>query len=448
MRLGPLRHPASLAGVVLATAGGVGALTLGVAALIGEFHHPYAGLVVFVLLPAVLVLGLLLIPVGAWLQRRKIRRHPSAPQDWPVMDLRQPRVRRIALVVTALTAVNLVIVLLAGYGSLHWMESPTFCGQVCHTPMHPQFTAWESGQHANVACVDCHIGEGGRALVKYKLAGVRQMIHVMTGKYPRPIPASQAELRPAIETCGRCHTASLNHGQPLRLYRDYADDAENSETLTELVMYTGGPGQPTSSGRAIHWHADPLVRVEYTYTDDDRQTIPFVRVTGRDGKVKEFVVEGTTPEALKAGTTRVMDCIDCHNAAAHRISPTPEQAVDRAIAAGAISRGLPFVREEAVKLLTAEHAGDANAAIDKGLRSFYSGERGNVDPAALRQAIERLQGLYRTNVFPLMKVTWGTYRDNRGHTTSDGCFRCHDGSHVARDGTSINNDCAYCHEEK
>ena len=94
------------------------------AAVMGLFTNPYAGLVVFVALPALFILGLLLIPAGIWLQRRALRRDPSAVVDWPVVDLRKRHVRRAVLVVTALTAVNLVIVLLAGYGSLHWMESP------------------------------------------------------------------------------------------------------------------------------------------------------------------------------------------------------------------------------------------------------------------------------------------------------------------------------------
>ena len=47
-----------------------------------------------------------------------------------------------------------------------------------------------------------------------------------------------------------------------------------------------------------------------------------------------------------------------------------------------------------------------------------------------------------------MKVTWGVYRDNIGHTTSDGCFRCHDGNHVARTGKTISADCEYCHVQK
>ena len=448
MRSLSLRHPLSIAGVVLATASAVGFVALAAADLLGLFRNPYAGLVIFVALPALFVGGLLLIPFGIWLQRRAVRRDPSRTDEWPVIDFRQRRVRSIVLAFTALTAVNAVIVLVAGYGALHWMESPSFCGQACHTPMHPQFTAWQNGPHGKVACVGCHVGEGARALVHSKLAGTRQLVHVVTGNYPRPIPASAADLRPAIETCGTCHSPSLSHGIRSRTVREYADDEANTETVTELQLHVGGPGQPTASGRAIHWHGDPSVRVEYVATDADRQTIPFVRVTRAGGETKEYVVQGTTPQALAAGTPRVMDCLDCHNAAAHRISPTAEQAVDRAIAAGRLSRTLPFVRREAVRLLKADYSdeGAASAAIDSGLRTLYA-SHASADQQALSRTIGGVQQLYRTNVFPAMKVTWGVYRDNRGHTTSDGCFRCHDGSHVARDGTAISADCAYCHDE-
>jgi hypothetical protein len=438
----------SLAGVALTTVSAVGFVALFAADLLGLFRNPYAGLVIFVALPALFVAGLLLIPFGIWLQRRAARRDPSISDEWPVIDLRQRRVRSIALTVAALTAVNAVIVLVAGYSALHWMESPSFCGQACHTPMHPQFVAWQNGQHGNIACVECHVGEGARSLVKYKLAGTRMLVHVFTGNYPRPIPASVAELRPAIETCGACHSPSLSHGIRSRTVREYADDEANTETVTELKLFVGGPGQPTASGRAIHWHADPSMRVEYIATDAGRQTIPFVRVTRAGGETKEYAIEGTTPQALTAGTPRVMDCIDCHNAAAHRISPTAEQAVDRAIAAGRISRALPFVRREAVRLLKSDYGdeGAASAGIDSGLRAFYASHASS-DQQALGRTIADVQRLYRTNVFPAMKVTWGVYRDNRGHMTSDGCFRCHDGSHVARDGTAISADCTYCHDQ-
>jgi hypothetical protein len=42
---------------------------------------------------------------------------------------------------------------------------------------------------------------------------------------------------------------------------------------------------------------------------------------------------------------------------------------------------------------------------------------------------------------------FGTYPDNLGHITSSGCFRCHDGGHTAKDGTTINADCESCHKQ-
>ena len=142
-----------------------------------------------------------------------------------------------------------------------------------------------------------------------------------------------------------------------------------------------------------------------------------------------------------------MDCIDCHNRPAHRIAPTAEQAVDAAIASGDISRALPFVRREGVRLVKTEYPTQEEGveAIAKELSAFYA-DRPAVDTRDLARAVGSLQKVYRRNVFPAMKVTFGTYPDNRGHMTSNGCFRCHDGSHTAADGTAIGADCEYCHK--
>ncbi len=440
------RHPVSLVGAALTTASAVTFVALAIAAAAGLFDHPYAGLVIFIALPAVFLLGLLLIPLGIWLQRRKLLRDPSAA-GWLVLDFARPEVRRTTLIILALTAVNVVILLVAGYGSLHSMESPEFCGQTCHTPMYPQFTAWQDAPHSRVECVRCHVGEGAGAFVHYKLAGVRQLAHVITNSYPRPIPPAP-DMRPALEVCGRCHWAERPVTEPIRVIREYADDEANSETTTRLQMFVGGAGQATSSGRAIHWHADPSIRVEYIAADQSRQVIPYVKLTDGQGRVREYQTEGTTPESLAQGQRRVMDCIDCHNAVAHRISPTAERAVDVAMAAGRIDRRLPFVRREGARVLAAEYPSRDAAvqAIDRELRTFYSG-RGTFDERALAQTIVTVQALYRRNVFPEMKVTWGTYPDNLGHVTSNGCFRCHDGGHTANDGSTIGADCELCHKQ-
>ena len=441
------RHPVSLAGVVLTTVSAVGFIALLIALLFGLFNNPYAALVVFVALPALIVLGLLLIPFGMWLEHRRLARHPAVSREWFVIDFKSPTTRRRVLMFIALTAVNVVIVLVAGYGALHSMESPSFCGQACHEPMHPQFTAWQDAPHSRVACVDCHIGEGGRAFVKYKMNGMRQLYHVVTRQIPRPIPGV-ADLRPAMEVCGTCHWSGKGFGDVVRVKREYAEDETNTETSTFLQMFLGGPGAPTRSGRAIHWHADPRVKIEFIFTDELRQTIPFVKYTDAQGRVREYAIQGTTPEQLAKGTWRTMDCVDCHNVVAHRVAPTPEQAVDAALAAGRIDRGLPFVRREAVRLMksTYQTSDEAARVIDEDLRKFYT-SRGRAVDAQVTGAVTELQTIYRRNVFPIMKVTFGTYPDNLGHMTSSGCFRCHDGSLTAKDGTTINADCEYCHKQ-
>jgi hypothetical protein len=309
--------------------------------------------------------------------------------------------------------------------------------------MHPQFAAWQNTEHATVPCVDCHIGEGARAFVRYKMAGVRQLIHVINGHYPRPIPASVADLRPANETCGTCHSPSRSHAEVTKMVREYAEDETNTESVTELQLHVGAAGQKTAAGRSIHWHADPANQVEYVATDAEREKIPIVRVKHADGSVTEYRAPGDAPAA---GVTRVMDCIDCHNAVAHRIATSAESAVNHALSTGQISRDLPFVRREGVRLLKADYPDPerASAEIERSLRAFYTSGR-TVDPAALEKAVRQLQHQYQSNVFPSMKVAWGTYRDHLGHTTSDGCFRCHDGEHTSRDGKAIGGDCEYCH---
>ena len=44
-----------------------------------------------------------------------------------------------------------------------------------------------------------------------------------------------------------------------------------------------------------------------------------------------------------------------------------------------------------------------------------------------------------------MKVNWKTHPNNIGHMYYPGCFRCHDGNHVSKDGRVISKDCNACH---
>jgi hypothetical protein len=440
------RNPVSLIGIVIATTSAMLFAALVALELLGYVTNPYIGLLAFVAIPAVFVIGLLLIPVGVWWARRRRRLAPASEPDWPVLNLRDPHQRTVFMGVLLLTVVNLLIVSMAAYGSVHYMESSEFCGQVCHTTMEPEYVAYQEWPHARVSCVACHVGPGAGALVESKLAGARQLFQIATGRVPTPIPSAADTLRPARETCERCHWSEKVHGDTLRTLREYGSDEANSESVTALKLHVGGGSRALGIGSGIHWHMNLDNQVEYVTTDSARQAIPYVRLTSRDGRVREFIAEGATQDQIAGGTRRRMDCMDCHSRPAHTFYASPERAVDAAIALGRIPRELKFARREAVAAVGEEYSDRAVAleTIAGRLRKFY-GSGGEADTRLVARAIAATQDVWSQNVFPAMKVTWGTYPSQLGHVDAPGCFRCHDDQHKAADGSVIRQDCELCH---
>jgi len=190
--------------------------------------------------------------------------------------------------------------------------------------------------------------------------------------------------------------------------------------------------------------------IEYIAADSDRQTIPYVRMTDRQGVVREYMVDTVTPGWLAKGERRRMDCTDCHNRPSHQVVATPERAVNEAMADGAIPTTLPFVHREAVKVLKAVYPSeDAGAAeISRVLRDFYRTEQPKVAASHgpdIDRAVLGVQDIAHRNVFPDMNVRFGTYANNIGHVDFPGCFRCHDDDHKSTDGKKIGQECDTCH---
>ncbi len=442
-------NPVSMAGTTIAAASGAVVGVVLVTFLAGVHRGPYLGLVAFLVLPALFVLGLLLVPVGHWGERRRAAKAAAAGEAapaLPVLDLNDSGTRSRLVLFGALTALNVVILAGAGYAGIELMDRPAFCGS-CHSVMDPEVTVHARSPHARVACASCHIGAGASWFVKSKLSGSWQVVSVALNLYPRPIPTPVKALRPARDTCEECHWPTRFSGQLLKVRRTYADDEAGTERNTVLLMRVGGALGPTATG--IHRHVAPGVQVRYL-SDASRQRIGRVELTLPDGIRRVYASKDGPSEPGKDVEWRSMDCVDCHNRPTHQYR-SPEREVDGAMESGALDRAkLPFLRREALAALKAASGDHAQArdAIRSTLLARYEALDRAAFPArkaAVETAAAVVAGLYATDVWPQMRIGWGTYPDFLGHDASPGCWRCHDDSHVAADGKAISQDCDTCH---
>jgi nitrate/TMAO reductase-like tetraheme cytochrome c subunit len=441
-------NPLSLLGGALTSASALVLIGFWVVSIFGRggSNNPYIGIIFDLFLPGLFVLGLVLIPIGIFLRRRSLIAAGQVPETYPQIDLQNEVFRRGIEVVVVATLINFIIVGTASYRAVSYMDSPHFCGQSCHV-MAPQWAAYQESPHSHVDCVECHVGSGMKSYVQAKVNGTKQLIEVTLHTWPTPIRATLNGLRPARETCEECHTPAKFIGEKLLVKTTFGDDVKNSVTRTVLVLHLGGID---SVSHLSGIHGAHLNHFEYIASDADAQTILAVTRPNPDGTKTQYVssdVKG--PADQIKGVRRTMDCMDCHNQATH-VFQTAQEAMDEAMVDGTPSASLPFIHKQGLQLIQATYSSQAEAGqkIAAGLDDFYrtqypqvwSAQRPQIDAAA-----RRIVAMYDRNVFPEMKVTWGTYPNNIGHMAYPGCFRCHDGSHTTKDGKTLSNDCSLCH---
>lgn len=435
-------HWVSLLGAALTTSAALTMLGFWlVEAVSARPLHPYAGIILFLVLPLLFVLGLVLIPVGFWLHRRREARTGARAGR----EAGPPFVLRVLGLVALMTAINLVLLTAASVKGVEYVDSTEFCGTACHEVMQPEHTAYLRTAHARVACAECHIGPGASAFVNAKLSGVRQLFAVTFDTYPRPIPAPVEDLRSADEICAGCHTPDAARAPKVFVRTAFAEDEANTPSRTVLTLKVGG--RTPTGAQGIHG-GHMSGRIKYWAADRTRQVIPRVSHVDERGQSVEYV-SADAPQPGEGAHQRTMDCTDCHNRTGHRFE-LPHRALDAALADGRIDPALPWVKKEALALLRREYrdAHEARAAIDAGLTRFYQSRYAEIHRNRrdeLHRAVRAVQDIYSSNVFPAMKVTWGTYPDHIGHTDYPGCFRCHDDTHTARDGRVLSQECEACH---
>ncbi len=443
-----LRNPVSLAGVALAIVSLANIFLFVLIDMIANRPSPYIGILAYMVSPAFLAFGLVLMVAGVLLERRK---KIVSTEFYPRIDLNDKAQRSAVISFMTFLVVFVTVSAAGSYKAYEYTDSVQFCGQLCHTVMNPEFTAYRLSPHARVACVDCHVGSGATWYVKSKLSGARQVFAATFNTYPRPIPTPVHNLRPAQDTCEQCHWPKKFYGGQLKVFTHYANDEKNTVRQIRMIIKTGGGDPATGAPEGIHWHMNIGNKIDYVAADEQRQIIPYIRVEDLQGRVTEYYAKDSklTRDQIAKAPRRHMDCVDCHNRPTH-IYVSPDQSVDQSLLARRLDVSLPFIKQQAVTVLTGTYTttDEAMHGIASGLQGFYESkypEIAKTKELEIRNAVTEVQEIFRRTTFPEMKLNWQTHPNNLGHYYYSGCFRCHDGQHVSADGRVVSRDCNQCH---
>lgn len=413
-------------------------------------NNVYLGIITYAILPSFLIFGLLLIPIGALWKRGRINKGLAVGKPKSILiDPSQASHRNAIFVFTLGTIVLFIMTGVGSYKAYQYTESVNFCGLTCHQVMKPEHTAYLNSSHARVKCVECHIGEGAQWYVRAKLSGLRQVYHTIKGDYSRPIETPVHNLRPAKETCERCHWPGKFYTS-FELKKTYYSTYE-SETPKWLMRMLVHVGSAENTDRGIHAHMYVDNTIYFAAEDERLQNITWVKSVDKSGK--EIIYTSSESKwkdsAPNENLIRKMDCMDCHNRPTHHFNP-PDLLIDAALASGKIDDQLPSIKSKAMELLSGDYATEKQAIdnIRQSMKEYYTKELGDAysnNQIKVQEAANHIVELFQKNIFPEMKARWDAYPDNIGHMRSLGCFRCHDNEHTSKSGQSIKKDCTMCH---
>ncbi|MGW8194521.1 MAG: cytochrome C, partial [Desulforhopalus sp.] len=281
-----------------------------------------------------------------------------------------------------------------------------------------------------------------------------QVKAVIEGSYSTPIPAPVEHLRPAQDTCEECHWPEKFHGKKVKQFISYTNNDQKNPYIQDIALHIGGRNPVTDTFEGIHWHVSNNVKVEYESLDDKRTSIGRIKVTKPSGVTEEYFLEWATAERGE-GKWRTMDCIDCHNRPTH-VYDVLQEKIDFGLYSKKIDPAIPGIREDSFTVLQKEYASrqEAKEQIVETLLSLQAKRHGTDFVAENEESLigsgNYLLDAYMDNVWPKMKVTWGTYKGHNGHQNADegyGCFRCHDEVHETEFGKTISQSCDLCHDQ-
>ncbi|MEE4115355.1 MAG: NapC/NirT family cytochrome c [Marinilabiliaceae bacterium] len=446
-------NPASLLGSILASISLLIIIFFLVGTSLFDIGGSYVGLIIFIILPVFLIIGLILIPFGMLRRSRKIKREGDAAIKKGIkLDLNDKRHWNAIALFVFVTFLFLFLTAIGSYEAFHYTESNEFCGTLCHKVMEPEWVAYQESTHSRVNCVECHVGTGANWYVRSKLSGLYQVYSVIFKKYPQPIPTPIHNLRPARETCEKCHWPGKFYSYRLRNEKHFLADSDNTEWNIQLKMKIGPEYSSQGLSEGIHWHINPDIKVEYRASAENREFIPWVRYINTskgDTVIYTDIMDPIDNNALDTLEVRTMDCIDCHNRPSHHYL-APQEFTDLLMASGEIPSDLPEVKALAMEVFnnSFDFKDSAMIAIGRRITEFYQAEYPDIlkqKPELIDRAKAGFLRGFSKNIFPEMKASWDVYPNHIGHVEFNGCFRCHNGNHESSAGDIISRDCNLCH---
>jgi len=119
-----------------------------------------------------------------------------------------------------------------------YSNSSEFCAEACHSAHPEEPVAYASSAHAEVECVECHLGRlPTLEAIMAKAHHVTRLWAMATG-FQRPI--SSHSMHTSSDSCERCHSPGQVYPDSYRIKTHYAPDQNNTKTETHLLLHTGG----------------------------------------------------------------------------------------------------------------------------------------------------------------------------------------------------------------
>jgi hypothetical protein len=244
---GLYRNPVSVVGALIAAIAALNVAVLVIAEMTeGAGGNPYLGIMAYIVAPAVMILGLVVLFGGMFLERRRRRLSSGGAIGYPVIDFNNGRHVRNFMMTILGAVLFFGISILGSYKAPTTTPRRTPSAARCATTSCTRSTSrrTRASPHSPVGCLHL-VPRGARGPTGTSSRSSRaptRSTRRSFKKYPTPIPTPVENLRPAQETCEQCHWPEKFWGAQLKtpVFNHFMYDEQNTPRETQMLIKVGG----------------------------------------------------------------------------------------------------------------------------------------------------------------------------------------------------------------